>query len=231
MKRIIAIVCGVLAVFLLAGCSENTPEKDTAGENGPEVNETGGEESRGPVTVEQLLAHEVTPAEEFGYYENADGCLVIDSYLGEDPIVVIAEEYEGKPVCFIGALVFANHSPVQAIKLPDSLLRIEKSAFGLNESLQIVVCGKNLEYIGEAAFFGCSSLQEFHCQASALQTIDHFAFDSCSALQELTLPASVTHIDAAVFLCHAEDFVLRGEAGSYVETYAGEQGIPFEAIQ
>ena len=97
-------------------------------------------------------------------------------------------------------------------------------------------------------FEGCTSLKEitvdegvtsipkhaFRYQTSiervilpeTLESIKVYAFDSCTALKEIWIPSSVTVINNYVFRdCSA--LTIHGIEGSYAQTYAQENNIPF----
>ena len=54
------------------------------------------------------------------------------------------------------------------------------------------------------------------------------AFDSCPALQNVFIPSSVTAIGFGVFF-GCPNITIHAPAGSYAETYAKENNIPFVA--
>ena len=56
------------------------------------------------------------------------------------------------------------------------------------------------------------------------------AFADCSGLEKIWIPATVTAIEKSTFSNHG-DLTIHGEAGSYAEQYANENGIPFSTEQ
>ena len=56
------------------------------------------------------------------------------------------------------------------------------------------------------------------------------AFLGCSDLTSITIPEGVTSIESFAFY-DCDDLTIYGTAGSYVETYAKEESIPFVIIQ
>lgn len=60
-----------------------------------------------------------------------------------------------------------------------------------------------------------------------LVSIGREAFANCSTLAMVYIPDSVTSIDVTAFDSVAAGFTIYGESGSYAETYAKENGIPF----
>ena len=47
------------------------------------------------ITMDDLMSHDETPAEDFEFNDSADE-IVIQKYVGKDPIVVIPDEIDGK---------------------------------------------------------------------------------------------------------------------------------------
>lgn len=187
--------------------------------------------SDGAITKETLTSHGETPAEDFVYWEDEDGNMVIDKYNGEDEVVVIPEELDGKPVVKINKFVFAsaNNSSVKAVKLSDSVKEIEKMAFSQNDNLELLICGSGLEVIGESVFLNCKNLSEIELN-EGLKSIGQLAFTGCEKLNSVYLPESVSEIGVAAFgNLMSEEFVIQGKAGSAAETYAQSESIKFEA--
>ena len=63
----------------------------------------------------------------------------------------------------------------------------------------------------------------------SVTSIGDWAFYGCSKLTEITIPESVTEIGKEVFK-NCPELTIKGAAGSYAETYAKKNKIPFEAI-
>lgn len=196
-------------------------EADDAGDEDAKV-------SDGTITKEMLISHEETPAEDFVAWKDEDGNMEINQYTGDDEIVVIPGEIDGKPVVKIDTFVFANDCSVKAIKLSDSVKEIDEMAFSGNKNLQIVVAGSGLEVIGTAAFQQCDSLQDIELK-DGLKIMRELAFSGCVALKSVYIPDSVEEIEGITFYAMSEGFVIQGKAGSAAETYAQSEDIKFEA--
>lgn len=83
--------------------------------------------------------------------------------------------------------------------------------------------------IGEYAFEGCSSLTSIEIPSSVTSIGDH-AFRRCSSLTSIEIPSSITRIGDGAFSGCSDALVIRGVKGSYAETYAKENSIPFVEI-
>ena len=73
------------------------------------------------ITMDDLKNHEETPAEDFKYRDKSNGEAVIKEYTGDDPIVVIPNEIDGKKVMDFGK-TFTNNKDIVAIKIGDNIL-------------------------------------------------------------------------------------------------------------
>ena len=90
------------------------------------------------ITMDDLMSHDETPAEDFEFNDNSDE-IVIDKYVGKDPIVVIPDEIDGKKV--IG-FSFMNDKNIVAVRIGDNIREIDRYAFGNAENLKYLVLGK-----------------------------------------------------------------------------------------
>ena len=89
--------------------------------------------------------------------------------------------------------------------------------------------GKMVTSIGFLAFSGCSGLTSITIP-EGVTSIGGEAFRGCSGLTSISIPEGVTSIGWGAFsLC--DNLTIYGTAGSFVETYAKEESIPFVIIQ
>ena len=130
-------------------------------------------------------------------YAETDGGLVITGYVGSSSKVVIPASIDGKPVVAIGSIAF-HRSEITSITLPDSVKRIENSAFNRCSKLSEVNVGAGLQEIDTLAFFACGSLREITLPSS-LKRIGDYAFDACG-LTSIEIPDSVDSIGEGVFI-------------------------------
>jgi hypothetical protein len=82
--------------------------------------------------------------------------------------------------------------------------------------------------IADGAFSTCKSLTEITIPKN-ITAIGDNAFSDCEYLTEITIPNSVTEIGDSAFL-NCKKLIIYGYTGSYAETYAGENKIPFVPI-
>lgn len=191
-----------------------------------ETKEDKGNNKKAKISLETLDDYEVTPETEFEIKHIEGGVRILD-YTGDSKVVVVPETINGEKVLSI-AKAFTGESSVNAIRIADTVEKIEGSAY-LNPDLQYVKCGTGLKEIGEGAFYD-SGLTEIELN-EGLEIIGNIAFFCCPNLKEIYIPESVTEIDPNAFAGeYPEGFVIRGKAGSVAETYASEQGFKFEAV-
>ncbi len=87
-------------------------------------------------------------------------------------------------------------SGIKSITIPDTVTKIDESAFGYCYSLTDVVCGKGLKEIGSLAFYHCLSLENVTFN-EGLEILGYACFSHDSKLTEKTvyLPDTLKSID------------------------------------
>lgn len=117
-------------------------------------------------------------------------------------IIVIPEEYEGKPVTAIALEGFFNIS-ITKVYIPDSVTTINSKAFQNCTSLTDIVFVNNskLTTIGDRVFDGCSNLTSISIPDSVIN-IGEYAFRNCESLTNVEIPNKITTISEGLFtLC------------------------------
>ena len=240
MKKFLAILllttCLLLALTACGGdktpATENPGNSDTpVTTDEPKQDDTRAPEidADTPITEELLRSYPETPASDFEYDEWPDS-VTIKKYIGSDLVVVIPKEINGKPVTELYALLFANDSKVRAVRFPDTLEELQGQVTN-NQYVELVIFEGTKRITREGAFINCPSLRTVIFDKD-LEELGAMAFSMCG-VTKVYIPASLTSIDPSIadslFYGHSDDLVIYGEAGSYIETYAKEQGIPFQA--
>lgn len=174
------------------------------------------------ITMDDLMSHDETPAEDFEFNDSTDN-IIIEKYVGKDPIVVIPDEIDGKKVVGFNK-VFANDKDIVAVRIGNNVTEVAKTAFGNCEKLKYVVLGNSVKTIGGAAFVN-TDLQNLILN-EGLEKIgeDDFSNMICPPMNnegmDLKVPESVTEM-------HVIDFNLIVKAGSYAEQYAKENNLTY----
>ena len=121
---------------------------------------------------------------------------------------------------------FWRNASLKRITLPDSVVHIGYAAFGHCTSLKEITIPSSVTSIGEYAFFRCTGLESIIIPDSVTR-IGKYAFSGCTSLKSIHIPGSVTSIDKNAFM-DTPNLTINGSAGSYAQTYARQNGIPFK---
>ena len=111
------------------------------------------------------------------------------------------------------------------VTIPDSVTSIGIGAFTGCTSLKNLTISNNLTRIETGAFCGCVSLENVQIP-NGVNVIGINAFAACTNLVTITIPNTVYHIESNAFN-DCSNLTIYGEAGSYAETYARNNGIRF----
>ena len=129
--------------------------------------------------------------------------IVLTSYTGTEPDVVIKKSYGGFPVVKIADKTFAGdykkpNTTLRSVVIPGSVTSIGKEMFKYCRSLTSVTIPNSVTSIGSFAFSHCSSLTSITIPESVTSIVS-YAFSDCSSLTSVTIPDSVTSIDSFAF--------------------------------
>ena len=179
------------------------------------------------ITMDDLMSHDETPAEDFEFNDGRDD-IIIDKYVGKDPIVVIPDEIDGKKVVGFES-AFSLNNNIVAVKIGNNVQEVVKSAFSGCKQLKYVVMGDSVKTI-EGGVFDGTNLQELvlndGLQKVGSDDYTYFLIPPTSNWgMDLKIPESVTEL-------HVSEFNLIGKSGSYAEQYANEHadaGVTFTA--
>jgi hypothetical protein len=186
-----------------------------------------------------------------GLEYTTDGTNVtIIGYMGKANGITIPEKIDGMNVTAIGEGAFKDNTVLKTITLPAGIKNIGRNAFAGCSQLQTFTFPVRVESIGSYVFENCSSLETItlpsglkkigegmfsRCQKltavnipDSVETIDDYAFAVCSSLKTITIPAKVTSFGEGVFAY--TNLTIHGYKGSYAQTYAQEENIPFVAL-
>lgn len=134
------------------------------------------------------------------YFYDASKDLLTISYYPRgrmDATYTIAEETD-----IIGEYAFfGTNKYLTTVIFPDSVTKIDSSAFYGCNSLTNVQLNEGLLTIGSSAFKSCTALAEIQIPKT-VTSLDYGAFQGCSALEQISIPSSVTKIGLyAFYLC------------------------------
>ena len=175
------------------------------------------------ITMDDLNNHEETSADDFEYGDGPDGSVVIDGYTGDDPIVVIPDEIDGKKVVDFGK-IFTNNKDVVAIKVGDNVENIKNGAFGNCDNLKYIVLGKNVK-VFEHGNVGGQKLEQLELNDGLEQLGEEGTSGAVIILNkdkvDVRIPESVNHMA----FTGAKTLIVK--AGSYAESFAKEHNMDY----
>ena len=171
------------------------------------------------ITMDDLNNHEETSADDFEYGDGPDGSVVIDGYTGDDPIVVIPNEIDGKKVVDFGK-TFTNNKDIVAIKIGDNIEEVAEGALTNCDNLKYIVFGKNVKTINNGLLGGQKieqvelndGLEKLGCSPSGVGLLSKI---------DISIPESVTEI------CFSGAKTMIVKSGSYAESYAKENNMDY----
>lgn len=189
-------------------------QKDTSSSDKSDNKNDTNYKSADEITMDDLMSHDETPAEDFEFNDSTDN-IIIEKYVGKDPIVVIPDEIDGKKVV---GFSFMNDKNIVAVRIGDNIREIDQNAFGNAENLKYLVLGKSVKSIDGYNFYG-TNLKELILNDG----LERIGEDELNVVDppldnsgmDLKIPESVTEL-------HVSDFNLISKPGSYAEQYAKE---------
>ncbi len=126
----------------------------------------------------------------------------------------------------IGAGAFYGCVGIEAISLPEDLQTLGNGAFENCTALKTVTFNPNITAIPNTAFLSCN-LTEAHLPYK-VKSIGNNAFAGNTSMELITIPAAVSSIAPNAF-ADISSLTIGGAAGSYAETFAGENSIAFDS--
>ena len=166
------------------------------------------------ITMDDLKNHEETPAEDFKYRDKSNGEAVIKEYIGDDPIVVIPNEIDGKKVVDFGK-AFTNNKDIIAIKIGDNIEEVAEGALTNCDNLKYIVFGKNVKVINDG-LLGGSKIEQIEFNDGLEKLGSNVSGVGLKSKIDVSIPESVTEMTFR----GAKTLIVK--SGSYAESYAKE---------
>ena len=173
------------------------------------------------ITMDDLSNHEETSADDFEYGDGPDGSVIIDGYTGEDPIVVIPNEIDGKRVVDFGK-IFTNNKNIVAVKIGDNIDKIEHGAFTNCENLKYIVLGSNVKTF-EYGVVGGKKLEHIELNDG----LEEFGTGSTTMGIALGNEIDIEIPDSVTNLCFWGAKTVIVKEGSSAESYAKENNMDY----
>lgn len=125
---------------------------------------------------------------------------------------------------------FSRNTKIQSVQLPKSLKKICYGAFSECEGLTALELPSGLTGIASFAFSGCGNLKTINIP-SGVKKLEGYTFARCINLEHVFISENLAKLDSGgekdFFEC--KKLTIHAPAGSYAETYAKENNIPFVA--
>ena len=147
--------------------------------------------------LEYLLSMESEKAVEKGRYETEiidDNYIEIKKYIGDEKIIEIPSDINGKKVISIGKGCFEENDYIEKVVIPEGVEIIDKNAFKECVSLDEVIIPNSCTEINTSAFMNCKSLRKINLPDN-LTILKSKVFCNCKSLQDLKLPKCLVKID------------------------------------
>ena len=160
------------------------------------------------------------PTDGLKYTLSADGSYYSCAGIGTatDTRIVIAKEYEGKPVKGILKKAFYGNWDITHVTIPDTVISIGESAFEYCVALTEISVPDSVTAVGKRVFYRCEGMlsatvggaigEQMFQYCIKLETaiirdgviaISEWAFGGCENLETVKVPDSVTSIGADAF--------------------------------
>ncbi len=213
MKRItgkvyIALLCGLLPLGMVSGCSSGTDNKPVVSApsfmNSQEKSVTPDSSVTDSFVTEPS---DVSTTEDFEYkntyyYEDDDigksvECVELVKYIGSSAKVTIPEKIGELPVEILDSSLFED-TAVEEVVIPKVYKSMSYNCFANCAKLTSVTLPSELKTIESGTFKNCTALTEI-VLPEGLESIESSAFAGCSALTNINLPESVKKIDSYAF--------------------------------
>ena len=123
--------------------------------------------------------------------------------------------------------VYSYYGSGDTVIIPNGITKVGVSAFEKRSDITEVVIPEGVTVIEKYAFDWCTAIVKVTVPES-LTRIERYAFLRCDALSDIWIPGNVAVIEKDAFM-GCKELVIHAPAGSYAETYAKENNIPFMA--
>ena len=138
-----------------------------------------------------------------------------------------ADRLADNPVVAVNNTIIDAGNAAGETIVPEGVTKLD-GWFRENKAITSILLPSTLTKVYFNSFDSCTALTSVTL-AEGIECIGEWAFSDCPQLTSVTVPKSVKQIEASAFF-GSDNVTIRGYAGSYAETFAKENEIPFEAI-
>lgn len=129
----------------------------------------------------------------------------------------------------IGTYAFYNTKTLKSIIIPEGVEQIVHYAFGYCSNLNNIELPSTVKSLDTYAFAYCKALSSIKIP-EGVSGIPANVFNGCTGLNSITLPSTINNIDSTAFSGCSSLTTIYGIEGSYVQTWATNNGYTFVAI-
>ena len=126
------------------------------------------------------------------------------------------------------ARCFENCSSLKKMEIPEGVTALPDSIFDSAAYLTDIVLPSTLTTIGQFAFTGCSALERLILPDS-VTSVKYRAFENCTSLTKIWIGRNVKEISDGFRNCDKNKLTIYGEANTYAQQWAEENGFNFVA--
>ena len=231
MKKLLALFLTGVMMVSLAACG-GTADKDSTESSVTEQQKNSESEKKdtgktkapalgAKLTQESLLDYPISNPEDFTTNSiDEDTCKII-GYNGDDEVIVVPEEIDGKTVTEIGENAFF-HCESRGIVLPDTVEFVDGYAF-LGAAFEYIHFGSGLKRVENACVDNENLKQIIYPEGTEEISVLHL----CPEVVALVIPESVTILPPHLFFADATPkAVVVTPEGSAAEAVAKQDGLP-----
>lgn len=152
-----------------------------------------------------------------------DSVTAIDEYAFES-CTMLSNVHISDSVTTIGVSAFFGCHGLKTVNIPDSVTTIGEWAFCLCDKLETIHIPDSVTTIGDWAFHNCKGLAD----EKGFVIVRGVLYDYFGNARSIAIPDNVTAIDSAESILRSGVTII-GAPGSFAETFAKENNIPFMA--
>ena len=164
---------------------------------------------------------------DFSYRIHPDH-VVVTKKLSRAKNVFLPDSVQGLPVTVLDRSLFNGSRYTVTVRLPETLINIGYLAFYSAKGLREITIPASVRVIENSAFNSCENLKTVVIKEGCTH-IGFHGFANCPALEKIFIPSSVQYIGNETFI-NDKRLTIYGLKGTYAETYALAQKIPFVHI-
>lgn len=198
-KTTLPLIVAALMVTSFVGCGKSADVSNNSADTSSKANVTSNVQQSTKNTASSVQRVESKDNDfDYSISDFDSNTYMVHGYEGTDANVYnIPAEYKGKNVTGISFNAFMGKDVIE-VNIPDSVTYIGEMAFYSCSSLEKVTMGSAVETIEKNTFMECTALKEI-VLPDTLKEISVGTFQDCSSLEKVTIGNGVTDIQEIAF--------------------------------